>query len=167
MSTIILMRHANAELASPGMRDFDRPLSKQGISEARSTANLLHTHYLSALNLQINAVFCSPACRTIETLDSLRKIITIDEQLIAYPHDLYAGGEAAYANLVDSMASNRVCLIIGHNPMIENFAFAMAKAGHQDGLHQLKSGFPTAAIAIINFENTGSGGNLQHFFTAD
>ena len=167
MPTIILMRHANAELASPGMRDFDRPLSNQGWADAEITANLLKTVYFDRNNTKISMVFCSPACRTVETLAALRKTVIIEDPAINFLQELYAGDDEAYADLVKSVEADKVCVMIGHNPMIESFAFALAHKGDLTGLLQLKTGFPTSAIAVVELKNNSIKGELLHFFTAN
>ena len=162
MPNLILMRHANAELASPGMRDFDRPLSKNGYAEAHITAKMfLQTGFT------ISSVFCSPARRTIETLASLRETIPIDEDVMACPDGLYSGDVSSYQSLVSSLETGANCLIIGHNPMIEHFAFGLVQNGDGTGLSQLKMGFTTAAIAIIELNGAAnvqiSNAKLLHF----
>lgn len=156
MPTLILMRHANAELASPGMRDFDRPLSPAGWKEAAMAAQSF-----SKTGIQIAKVFCSPARRTLETLECLRQTITINPSKIEHHPELYSGDVSSYRALSEA-ADDGACLYIGHNPMIEHFAFELAaqdEGGHMgenDGINRLKTGFPTAAIAVFEVETNAA-----------
>jgi phosphohistidine phosphatase len=164
MPTITLMRHAKAELAGVGMKDFDRALSLAGRNEAATTVNLLKmTGFAPTL------VFCSPARRTLETLACVRTIIPLDDSSIFNPPELYSGEVAAYQNLIRSVSSTDICLFIGHNPMIERFAFDLSTNGEKTALNHLKLGVPTAAIAVIilaeGFSAAEPQGHLQHFFT--
>jgi phosphohistidine phosphatase len=146
MPTLVLMRHANAELATPGMRDFDRPLSAAGWKEAAIAAQSF-----SKTGIQIAKVFCSPARRTLETLECLRQTITISPSKIEHHPELYSGDMSSYRGLSEA-ADDGACLYIGHNPMIEHFAFELAAQGKQNDIEQLKTGFPTAAIAVFEVE---------------
>jgi phosphohistidine phosphatase len=165
MPTIILMRHANAEPASLGMRDFDRPLSKAGWAEGKLAANLL-----KATDLTPNKVFCSPARRTSETLACVGTIVPLINAIISQPQELYSGETAAYQGLVNSTTTDDICMFVGHNPMIERFAFQLATRGNNIALKRLKLGFPTAAIAIISladdFSSINPQGDLLHFLIA-
>ena len=162
MPNLILMRHANAEFASPGMQDFDRPLSKNGHAEAQLAAQMF-----VQTGFTISNVFCSPARRTLETLACFRETINIADDHIAYRDALYSGDVSSYQNLVSALESDARCLIIGHNPMIEHFAFDLVQRDDGTGLNQLKMGFPTAAIAIIELEGKVNGlipnAKLLHF----
>ncbi len=145
MATLILMRHANAELASPGMKDFDRPLSAIGWAEAHTAALMLNE-----TGIAVTKVFCSPARRTAETLECLTKTIKIDASTIAFHHELYAEDFNSYQNVLLTLQPNDTFLCVGHNPMIEHFAFHLAKSGKQADLNLLNKGFPTAGIAIFD-----------------
>lgn len=150
MPTLILMRHANAELASPGMRDFDRPLSPAGWKEA-----VVAAQSFSKTGIQIAKVFCSPARRTLETLECLRQTITISPSKIEHHPELYSGDVSSYRALSEA-TDDEACLYIGHNPMIEHFAFELAVHGEQNGINRLKTGFPTAAIAVFEVETNAA-----------
>jgi phosphohistidine phosphatase len=42
-------------------------------------------------------------------------------------------------------------LVIGHNPMMEDLAFAVAGNGSEIACAALNSGFPTSGLAVIDF----------------
>ncbi|MGL4404735.1 MAG: SixA phosphatase family protein [Notoacmeibacter sp.] len=144
MAILILMRHANAELASPGMRDFDRPLSPTGWKEASVT-----TERLLGLNLTPTRILCSPARRTVETLDAFQKQFALNDSIIEFHQELYAGDVTSYQSFIGGLEATDVSLFIGHNPMIEHFAFHLAESGKEADLHLLKTGYPTAGIAVF------------------
>ena len=162
MPTLILMRHANAELPAVGMRDFDRPVSMRGRAEVAITSKLLQT-----VDLEISKIYCSPARRTLETLAYLQEMISLHDTPIKNFHELYSGDVFAYQNLLISLSANDICLMIGHNPMIEQFALSLAKTGDQQAMHHLRAGFTTGAIAIIelkpDFDRHNPFGELQYF----
>lgn len=162
MPIIIVMRHANAQVAETGMRDFDRALSTAGWAEANLAVKLLDT-----TGLQITKLFCSPAKRTEETLDCVLQTIPLSNSAITFEHSLYSGDVASYQHIATTLLPDDVAMFVGHNPMIEHFAFDLAKTGDEKLLKKLKFGFPTAAIAIFKLENTTNAGKLIHFFTAN
>jgi phosphohistidine phosphatase len=166
MPIIILMRHAHAELPNPGMRDFDRPLSAAGWEDARTVAK-----QFAAIGVEISEIFCSPARRTMETLACVREAVEIGEASIHTPSELYSGEVSAYHHVLSQFGSHDVCMIIGHNPMIEQFAFDIAQTGDEAGLAGIKPGYPTAAMAVIDlgqsFNPANPQGRLLHFLTPD
>lgn len=162
MATLILMRHANAEFATPGMRDFERPLSAAGWAEANSAAILL-----KATGITPSKTVCSPARRTTETLDGLRKTIDIVASTIEFHPELYSGDAGSYQKILPMLKPNDTCLFVGHNPMIEHFALHLAQSGQETDLKHLKMGFPTAAIAVFELVKfpvrPDAKGTLTHF----
>ncbi len=65
MSRLFLFRHAKAAWAEPGMRDFDRKLSDDGIEEAKKMGIALHANALLP-----DHIICSSAVRARETFDA-------------------------------------------------------------------------------------------------
>ena len=170
MPNLILMRHANAEMSSTGMRDFDRPLSKAGHIEAQLAAKKFINTGFTIFKHRPLKIFCSPARRTVETLTNFRETIVMVDEQITYSEELYSGDVSSYQNLLSSLDNNDSCMIIGHNPMIEHFAFGLLQNDDESGINQLKNGFPTAAIAIIQLGNPFNALNLhnklRHFLSA-
>jgi phosphohistidine phosphatase len=164
MPVLILMRHAHAELPAPGMRDFDRPLSRQGCLDAKQAGELF-----VSTGLKIDKVFCSPAKRTEETLSCLREVVPIEESIISRHNELYSGEVAHYAEVLQQLQGDETALIVGHNPMTEHFAVGLTTSNIEANLKQLKYGFPTAAIAVISCDldvnRAEPHGTLLHFLT--
>jgi phosphohistidine phosphatase len=166
MPIVILMRHAHAELPNAGMRDFDRPLSVSGWKDARKVAK-----QFEPIGLKISKAFCSPSRRTKETLAALQETIQIEGDAVLYPTELYSGELSAYHQMLGQVAEIDVCMMIGHNPMIEHFAFSLAQTGATADLAKLKPGYPTAAMAVIDlgkaFNPANPQGRLLYFLSAD
>ena len=163
MPIIVLMRHAHAEMPQPGMRDFDRPLSTGGWADARNTAKQFAT-----TGITISNIFCSPAKRTMETLIAFQEFAKVEGGAILYPSELYSGDVASYREYLSGLSQNDVCMLVGHNPMIEQFAFDIVQTGHDMALSKIKSGYPTAAIAVVRVGSpitaADPNGKLLHFF---
>lgn len=113
VKNIFLIRHAEALAADTGQRDFDRRLSETGRKQA-----LILGEHIRSLDNPIQAIYTSPAFRTLETtlqltsqLDHKPRVIEAEEYYSATTKLMLA----AIARLDDMF--NTVC-VIAHNPAI-------------------------------------------------
>ena len=157
MRYLLLMRHANAAFPDPGMKDFDRPLTDLGWSEARATAQDLHE-----IGILPDRVYCSTARRARETLDAVTPLLTLAPDAIVSVDRLYAGGPSDYVDIAARDDAGDVIMVIGHNPMIEDAALALSVDGDPASISALRDGFPTAGIAVIRLDD-GDGGSVDGF----
>ncbi len=147
MSRLFLLRHAKAGWAEPGMRDFDRPLDATGEEDARTTGIAMRDGgYLPEL------VICSGARRARETLEGITKNLTTGR--IIYTDGLYNTDAAGYVDIIREAPAVGSILMVGHNPMMEDVAFALSGDGDEGARHAMVAGFPTSALAVIRFPGT-------------
>ncbi|MEQ1952436.1 histidine phosphatase family protein [Mesorhizobium sp. CN2-181] len=145
MSTLYLLRHAKAGWAQPGMRDFDRPLDAAGVRDAEKIGSIMRGRaYVPDLTL------CSTALRARQTLEGVAGHADIGRAV--FIEALYSEDAAGYLSIVHKQGGHGSLLIIGHNPMMEDLAIAVAGAGEAPALHLLRSGFPTSGLAVIGFQ---------------
>jgi len=113
---LILMRHAEA--AHPGgYRDHDRPLSTHGSRDAVAAGQ-----WIRARVSPVNAVLCSTATRTRQTLEA-----TGIRAPVEYVDDLYGGGIEDIIEVISrAPADARTLLVIGHAPGIPATAYELA-----------------------------------------
>src|SRR6478735_12370288 len=105
---LLMLRHADAEAARPGHRDLQRRLTDRGLAQAAAAGRWLADHY------RIDAVLCSPATRTRETLAELGVGAPAE-----FPEWLYnAGGDTILAGIRALDAAVGTALVIGHAPGI-------------------------------------------------
>ncbi|PSH69719.1 histidine phosphatase [Phyllobacterium brassicacearum] len=166
MSQVYLLRHAKAVWPSPGQKDFDRTLDTAGIEAARILGQELRR---SGLKPEI--VVCSTAIRARQTLEylELEPPFVLDQS-----EKLFSGGPDAYLMAIrmaglEHETANSV-MLVGHNPMMEELAIALAGRGQPPSHPDFESGFPTAGLAVIRFdaplaEVRPGTGELQAFFT--
>jgi phosphohistidine phosphatase len=111
---LILIRHADAKHGHPGLRDFDRPLSKTGEREARATGKALLKHPpLPEL------IVCSDAVRTADTARLIADVIGLAESDIRSEHALYGGAFTALLYTIAALPDAYSCIaVVGHNPSI-------------------------------------------------
>jgi phosphohistidine phosphatase len=144
VSRLFLLRHAKAGWALPGMRDFDRPLDAEGTADAEATGLTMRAHgYIPELTL------CSNAVRARQTLEGIAG--TADTGRVLYFDDLYREDASGYLSIIRKSGNVGALLVIGHNPMMEDLALALAPTGDASARATLHSGFPTSGLAILRF----------------
>jgi phosphohistidine phosphatase len=116
-----LVRHANAEHGSD-VRDFERPLSRKGRSEAEEVAK----RFLERTHVP-DLILTSAALRTRETAEIFARILGVPARRLQSEDSLYlADGEHILAAI--RAAGPRVghLMVIGHNPGISAAAISLA-----------------------------------------
>jgi phosphohistidine phosphatase len=166
---LMILRHAKAEKAEPGMRDRDRPLAPRGRTDARRIGTYLVHHTLIP-----DLVIVSPAQRTRETWECLREPLA-DALPAAPPIDfderLYNASIQTGLDVLREAREARTLLVIGHNPGMHEIARQLIAAGNVEARERLNESFPTAALAVIDFAGNDwrrlhpEGGRLERFVT--
>lgn len=150
MSRLFLFRHGKAAWAQPGMRDFDRKLDERGVEEAEAMGKLMRKRKLVP-----DKVICSTAARAVETLEALNKSLNLRD-VTSYEQNLYATDAPGYLEIAAATGFDGDVMLVGHNPMLEDAALALAKAGDEDALEDLQMGFRTAGLVVIRFDGPTS-----------
>lgn len=142
---LYLMRHGKAAKNKKG-NDVLRPMNKRGRKDVKKIGKLLREKHVSP-----DLVLCSPAVRTLETLEKLRK--AFDAAEIVFIDDLYMADAAEMMGILRRTANDkREVLVIGHNPGLRDFLPLVcdADAGGTDAHnHHVSEGFPTSALACL------------------
>jgi phosphohistidine phosphatase len=163
LSRLFLLRHAKAGWAQPGMRDFDRPLEASGMADAESTgAAMRNRGFVPELTL------CSAARRARETLEGVA--IHADTGRVLFLDSLYSQDAAGYLATIREQGTVGALLVIGHNPVMEDLAMALAGKGDREARATLAGGFPTSGLAVFDFagslaDATPGAGRLEAFLT--
>lgn len=121
MKKLFLLRHAKSSWDDPALGDFDRPLSKRGISNA-----ILLSKYLDKQKISFDLVLSSPSERTQSTSDLVLSYCN-PAPTILLKEDIYHASVSSLSQLIkgqDDSINN--LLVIGHNPglhiLIESLA---------------------------------------------
>lgn len=143
MHTLILLRHAKSDYPT-GVADHDRPLAPRGLRESA-----LAGHWLRAHAPGIDAVLCSTATRTRQTL--ARTEIAAPVQYVDRLYDATPGMIlAAITEVPDDVGT---LLVIGHEPGMSSLALGLAGDGSsEDVVEAVGRKFPTSAIAVLRTE---------------
>ena len=108
--------------------------------------------YLKASGEKPDLALVSPARRTIETLDEVeaalgQRLARIETALL-----YQASMKTLVTLLAETQASDRVVLIIGHNPGLAEAANALSKRGAAADLARVRTQFPAPCLAVIAFD---------------
>ena len=164
MGKLILLRHAKAEWAEPGQRDFDRQLSQDGVDECKSIAA-----QISQLKVRPDTVICSQAARAKQTLEHIQHAMPHDPQIV-FELDLYATDAPGYLEIAAASGHGESIMLVGHNPMMEDLAYGLSKEGDAAALEALNMGFRTCGLAIVRFDGevrnaSSQSGYLEAYLT--
>jgi dUTP pyrophosphatase len=141
MKNLFLLRHAKSSWDNAALGDFDRPLSKRGISNAIQLSEYIQKHSIS-----FDLVLSSPSERTQSTLDlvlsSLDPIPTSNLKECIY----HASASSLTQLITDQDDEINNLLIIGHNPGLHILTETLTNESIVK--------FPTCAFAkITNFNH--------------
>ena len=141
MKRLTLVRHAQAEAALAGQRDFDRQLSRRGLQEAVEMARRLQLNRLTP-----DCIVTSAAPRAHSTALQFAALLGLHATQIALDERLYAADCDAVLEIVRDAPECRHLLVLGHNPTLTQFADRLSSERGIDALPTC--GIVTMRIAI-------------------
>lgn len=146
---LMLLRHAKSAWPD-GVADHDRPLAERG----RKAAPLLGAH-MRRNGLIPELAIVSTARRAQETWALVKGFLPPSIPVRA-TRDIY---EVEAATLLTTLRTVdpaiRSLLVVGHNPGMEDLAHLLAGVGKQEALAHMRQKFPTAALAVFEFDASG------------
>jgi phosphohistidine phosphatase SixA len=117
MRQLLLLRHAQAEPASPGGADSARALTRKGRSEAVDAARCIMD-----AELRCEALLASPAVRTRETAAIVAAKLGLDQPPHFEPGFYLGDADALLAPLAALNDRITTLLLVAHNPGISQLA---------------------------------------------
>ncbi|MEM8843944.1 MAG: histidine phosphatase family protein, partial [Pseudomonadota bacterium] len=136
---LTIIRHAKSDWPE-STQDFDRPLLKRGIEDAR----LLGKHMRES-NYNFDAVICSGALRARQTLENIRAEFSIAENKIQFQENIYMASLTSTIKLIEALPKSlNWTAIVGHNPTQTELCNYFAN----DHL----SNMPTCGVYTISFQ---------------
>jgi len=139
MLRLILMRHAKSSWSDNSIRDFDRPLNERGVRNAGEMGI-----FLSKQGVFVNRLLCSPAKRTLETLEHIKNKLNIEDTRLC--ESLYEASMGEVISEIQKHGNCKVLMVVGHNPSISNTGSFLLK--------ETIDHFPTAGVLCLDFEIT-------------
>jgi len=149
MKRLLLLRHAKAQPADGGCKDFDRTLMLSGMQDAAAMAR-----YLRKSGYRTELILCSPSARTTQTAELVLQELDSD---VEYRESLYlAEPPKILAAVRGTPAQVSNLMVVGHNPGLEATAALLAREPvrrKERARHEaLEEKFPTCALAILDFD---------------
>ncbi|MFI0709053.1 SixA phosphatase family protein [Streptomyces inhibens] len=151
---IVLLRHAKAEWSEES--DHERPLAERGRKDAPAAGRRL-----AGAGITPDLTLCSTAARTRETWKLFVHELPQRPKTV-YEERLYEASLGELLALLNETSDEvNDLMLVGHNPGMHALADALAGEAEGDLLPRMnRGGFPTAAIAVIEF--TGSWKSVEH-----
>jgi phosphohistidine phosphatase len=146
MLTLSLLRHAKSSWSNPTLSDRERPLATRGVTDAP-----LMGKAMAERGIDPELVLCSSARRTRDTLELVLPELRVEPKVV-YVDALYHASPEQMLEMLHEIqpGANRV-MLVGHNPEIQAFALGLVGSGPKDFKDRLRTKFPTAGLAVINF----------------
>ncbi len=162
---LILLRHAKSAWPE-GVADEERPLAERG----RKSAPVIGA-YMAREKLIPDLALVSPARRAQETWELVRGGLSKKVAERDTP-DIYEVAAGHILEVIRTVKPGiRTLLLVGHNPGMEDLASLLVKDGDADAIGRMKEKFPTASLAVIDFDVEGwdevaaGTGYLERFVT--
>ncbi|MER6133199.1 histidine phosphatase family protein [Streptomyces sp. NPDC001815] len=146
---LIVLRHAKSAYPD-GVTDHERPLAPRGRRDAPAAGRAL-----AAVDCLPELALCSTAVRARQTWD-----LTAAQWGTPPPvrHDarLYGADVPELLEVVrEAPAEAKTLLLVGHNPGLEDLVLTLAGDSLDDALDDVRTKFPTSAIAILAWHGGG------------
>ncbi|MBY5839493.1 histidine phosphatase family protein [Rhizobium leguminosarum] len=151
---IYLLRHAEAAWAEPGQRDFDRPLNEKGFGDAEIIADKA-----ADKGYRPDLLISSTALRCRDTADAVYRAMGLTLE-VRYVDALYNATVDNYLEIIDAQDQAAV-MLVGHNPTMEQALEALI--GHEAMAGSLAGSFPTAGLAVLDFDASATAWRLTDF----
>jgi phosphohistidine phosphatase len=158
VKTILLMRHAKADLLRPGQKDFDRPLSERGLHDAARMGKVLRS-----MKSAPDVIVASPARRAKETAEAVAKALG-HEGAIQFEKALYAASGEAWIEALRALAArSAVALVVAHSPGVED-AVALLVGAPSTFLDCPTAGIVAFEAPVATWKRVGHGKAMLRWF---
>jgi phosphohistidine phosphatase len=150
--TLLVLRHGKSDWPD-GVPDHERPLAARGRREAP-----LVGRWLREQSRLPDLVLCSPAARARQTWDQVAAEL-LTAPAARYDDRVYEASAGGLLSVINETPDEvRILLVVGHNPAIENLAGLLAgEGGNAAAERRMAAKFPTAALAVLEFDGSWSG----------
>lgn len=151
MKRLLILRHAQALGTEVGGSDKTRKLSPNGIKDAQALGKLMVKE-----GLQPDAVLCSAATRTRQTLDGVME--SLEDCQIDYLDVLYNADFDVLLDAIREVPTDAdTVLIVAHNPGIHTLAARLAADDGSAHSERLMIGYAPATMTVLDCDVTDWG----------
>lgn len=165
MRRLLLLRHGKADRHSAG-GDHERPLTRRGVEDARRIGEFLRDEKMIP-----QLAVASDALRAKQTLERALEALPLHVAHMFETTIYLAPMERLIETLRLTPDKISTLLAVGHNPGFGDLASWLAGAGDPEELKLMREKFPTAALAVLDFETDHweevqpGGARLKRFVT--
>lgn len=143
MKTLLILRHAQALGTEVGGSDKTRKISPNGVADAQALGKLMARD-----GLQPDAVLCSAATRTRETLDAVMG--ALDDAAVDYLDRLYNADFDVLLNAIHEASDEaETLLLVAHNPGIHTLAARLAAEDGSAHVDRLSMSYAPATLSVL------------------
>lgn len=146
MPVLYLLRHAKSSWGDASLGDHARPLNERGRSAAPAIGNWLRDH-----DCRIDLALVSTAVRAQETWQLVSACLKRAPE-VSSEEGLYLCGSARLLNRLRQVEPDiPSCMLIAHNPDMQQLALTLAGSGNESDLADLRGKYPTGGLAVLSF----------------
>ena len=140
MKRLVLIRHAKSSWANPGVRNFDRPLSKFGKTDAAKIGRRL-----AQCSVVPDRLLSSPARRAFKTAEIIASAIGFPVGRITRLDLIYDAGVADLMSILQELNdAEEIVYLVGHNPGLTDLINSICSASLDN--------LPTCGVFCADFE---------------
>ncbi|WP_030266866.1 SixA phosphatase family protein [Streptomyces sp. NRRL B-24484] len=141
--TLVVLRHAKSAWPE-GVPDGRRPLGPRGLRDAPVAGRWLHGR-----GLVPDAVVCSPALRTRQTLE-LAAAGWEESPPVVFDERLYGADGDDLVEVVRGLdPAAATVLLVGHQPGVQDLVEFMAGGPGGEAMDRLRAKYPTSGVAVL------------------
>jgi phosphohistidine phosphatase len=146
MRRLLLLRHGKADRHSAG-GDRERPLTRRGEEDSRRMGEFLRDSSMTP-----DLAVASNARRAKQTLERALEAFPAHVTHLIENTIYLATREHLVEVLRQTPDKVQTLLAVGHNPGFAELADWLAGGGEAEELDNMRSSYPTAALAILDFD---------------
>lgn len=140
MKRIILNRHAKSDWDNPKLTDYERVLSKRGLSDAPLMAKKF-----AERNIPVDFLYSSSAVRAKTTAEYFIKELKLSENNYSFEREIYGSGISFIRTNTPNLSNQVNCVMyFGHNPDFTSLITYFSG--------EVIGNLPTCGIAVIKFD---------------
>jgi len=144
MKRLLILRHAQSLGTETGGTDKTRKLSPNGIKDAQVLGALMARE-----GLQPDAVLCSAATRTRQTLEGVME--SLEDTKIEYLDRLYNADFDVLVSAIQGLSDNvETVLLVAHNPGIHTLAARLAADDGSAAAERLLMSYAPATLTVLD-----------------
>jgi phosphohistidine phosphatase len=149
VKTVLLLRHAKSDRSDASQPDFDRPLTKRGLTDAARMGKVL-----ADFQAVPDKILSSSAQRAKQTAELAAKACGYKEA-IEWHDSFYSGDNQDLIHALQRLPNTvERAMLVGHNPTMEETAATLLLGGKVQGGEEYLIKMPTAGLVCLELSIT-------------